>query len=68
MTKTLFVPFAEVRFRDPRTHRMVPDDGVIVAIGAEPVDPFWTRRVLDGDGKLVTRSADVPVPLVDDYE
>lgn len=35
--------------RDPNTLRLVPPEGAIVPDD----DPFWTRRVLDGDVSIV---------------
>jgi hypothetical protein len=48
----MFVPFDEVRVRDPRTNAVVPPQGVRVE---EPMQ-FWLRRVADGDGEIIEQA------------
>jgi hypothetical protein len=40
--------------RDPETMQLLPDEGAVVRDN----DPFWTRRVLDGD--VVVEGGDTP--------
>lgn len=68
MTYQVFVPLPRVHVRDPRTYRLVPEEGVVVAAGDAPIDQFWARRVADGDGRIVTRAGGPPVKDAGDDE
>lgn len=45
--KVLFVPAKGVKVRDPKTMRLVPEEGAMVERNA-----YYVRRVKDGDGEF----------------